>query len=150
SVGDRSRLVRQAARLIVEEELEAEATEVLGREYYESGSSGRGYRNGYRVGRVKSAEGELAFGVTQVSASVELFRWQIGELNRGRAEELERLAVEMYARGVSVRDIDAAFTDESGGCVLTKSAVSEVSERLWADYQAFASRDLVEFKVLYL
>jgi transposase-like protein len=49
-----------------------------------------------------------------------------------------------------VRDIEAAFTDERGRCVLTKSAVSELTERLWADYQAFAGRDLGEFKVLYL
>jgi transposase-like protein len=69
---------------------------------------------------------------------------------RGRSEELERLAVEMYARGLSVRDIEAAFTDETGRCVLTKTAACELSERLWSDYQAFAGRDLAEFKVLYL
>ena len=34
--------------------------------------------------------------------------------------------------------------------MLTKTAVSELSERLWAEYQAFAGRDLAEFKVLYL
>ena len=56
----------------------------------------------------------------------------------------------MYARGLSVRDIEAAFTDETGRCALSKSAASELSERLWADYQAFAGRDLAEFKVLYL
>lgn len=147
---DRSRLVRQAARLIVEEALEAEATDALGRGYYERGSGARGYRNGYRVGRVKTAEGEIEFGVPQVSDTMEPFRSKIRELIRGRTEELERLAVEMYARGLSVRDIEAAFTDEAGRCVLTKSAASELSERLWADYQAFASRELSEFKVLYL
>jgi putative transposase len=56
----------------------------------------------------------------------------------------------MYAQGLSVRDIEAAFTDESGRCVLSKSAASELSERLWADYQVFAGRDLSEFKVLYV
>jgi putative transposase len=147
---DRSRLVRQAARLIVEEALESEAAAAPGRGYYERGSSGRGYRNGYRVGRVKTAEGEIEFGVPQVSDTVELFRSKVRELICGRTEELERLAVEMYARGLSVRDIEAAFKDGSGRCVLTKNAASDLSERLWADYQAFASRDLSEFKVLYL
>ena len=150
SPADRSRLVRQAARLIVEEALESEAADALGRGYYEHGSSGRGYRNGYRLGRVKTAEGEIEFGVPQLSDTVEPFRSKIRELIRGRTEELERLAVEMYARGLSVRDIEAAFTDESGRCVVTKSAASELSERLWADYQAFAGRELSEFKVLYL
>lgn len=147
---DRSRLVRQAARLIVEEALESEATDVVGRGYYERGSERRGYRNGYRVGRVKTAEGEIEFGVPQVTDTTEPFRSKIRELIRGRTEELERLAVEMYARGLSVRDIEAAFTDEAGRCVLSKSAASELSERLWSDYQAFAGRDLSEFKVLYL
>lgn len=147
---DRSRLVRQAARLIVEEALESEAGDALGRGYYERGAGARGYRNGYRMGRVKTAEGVIEFGVPQVSDTAEPFRSKIREVIRGRTEELERLAVEMYARGLSVRDIEAAFTDETGRCVLTKSAASELSERLWADYQAFASRELSEFKVLYL
>ncbi|MGH7947387.1 MAG: IS256 family transposase [Opitutaceae bacterium] len=150
SVADRSSLVRQAARLIVEEALEAETEDALGRGYYEHGSEGRGYRNGYRTGRVKSAEGSIEFAVPQVADTAEPFRSKIRDVIRGRTEELERVAVEMYARGLSVRDIEAAFTDASGRCVLTKSAASELTERLWADYQAFASRDLAEFKVLYL
>ena len=43
------------------------------------------------------------------------------------AEELERLAIEMYARGLSVRDIEATFTDEDGRCALSKSAASQVA-----------------------
>jgi putative transposase len=147
---DRSALVRQAARLIVEEALEAEVAQELGRDYYAHGAGKRGYRNGYRTDRVKSAEGVIEFAVPQVSDTAEPFRSQIRQVIRGRTEELERLAVEMYARGLSVRDIEAAFTDETGRCVLTKTAASELSERLWTDYQAFAGRDLAEFKVLYL
>jgi putative transposase len=46
----RSELVRLAARLIIEEALEGEALDVLGRGYYARGAvSGRGYRNGYRT-----------------------------------------------------------------------------------------------------
>jgi transposase-like protein len=56
----------------------------------------------------------------------------------------------MYSRGLSVRDIEAAFVDEAGRCVLSKSAVSIVTERLWQDYQTFASRDLAEHDVVYL
>jgi putative transposase len=147
---DRSALVRQAARLIVEEALEAEVAQELGRDYYAHGAGKRGYRNGYRTDRVKSAEGVIEFAVPQVSDTAEPFRSQIRQVIRGRTEELERLAVEMYARGLSVRDIEAAFTDETGRCVLTKTAASELSERLWSDYQAFAARDLAEFKVLYV
>jgi transposase-like protein len=62
-VGDgRSELVRLAARLIIEEALEGEARDALGRDYYARGATpGAGYRNGYRPGRVKSAEGAIAY-----------------------------------------------------------------------------------------
>ena len=44
---------------------------------------------------------------------------------------MERLAIEMYARVLSVRDIEAAFVDETRRSLLFKPAVSEISERLW-------------------
>jgi hypothetical protein len=52
----------------------------------------------------------------------------------GKSEELERLTVEMYARGLSMRDIEAAFTAPDGRCVLSRSAASRVCQVLWADY----------------
>jgi len=58
--------------------------------------------------------------------------------------------VEMYARGLSTRDIEALFADEDGRSLLSRTAVSEVTERLWAQYEAFASRALSEFEVIYL
>jgi transposase-like protein len=67
------------------------------------------------------------------------FRSQIREAIGGRTEELERLAIELYARGLSVRDIEAAFVDDNGKSLLSKTAVSEIAERLWADYQTFAA-----------
>ena len=67
----------------------------------------------------------------------------------GRTAELERLAVEMYARGLSTRDVEAAFRDATGASLLSRTAVSEVTERLWQEYEAFATRDLSEFAVAY-
>src|SRR3979490_1321599 len=110
---DRSGLVRQAARLIVEEALESEAPQELGGGYYENGANERGYPNGYRTGKVKTAEGVIEFAVPQVSDTAEPFRSQIRQVIRGRTEELERLAGEMYARGLSGRDIEGAFNDET-------------------------------------
>jgi putative transposase len=51
-----------AARLILEEALEGEVKDALGRGYYERGAPpSAGYRNGYRTGRVKSAEGAIDY-----------------------------------------------------------------------------------------
>jgi hypothetical protein len=42
------------------------------------------------------------------------------------------------------------FADANGRSLLSRTAVSEITERLWAEYEAFVSRDLSEFAVTYL
>src|SRR5437660_9314847 len=148
---ERSELVRLAARLIIEDALESETRDALGRDYYaRGGRPGAGYRNGYRRGRVASAEGAIEYSAPQIADRAEPFCSRIREVVRGRTEELEALAVEMYARGLSTRDIEAVFADANGRSLLSRTAVSEITERLWAEYEAFASRDLSEFAVTYL
>ena len=56
----------------------------------------------------------------------------------------------MFARGLSTRDIEAAFRDAEGRSLLSRTAVSQVTERLWPEYEAFATRDLSEFALAYL
>jgi mutator family transposase len=147
----RSELVRLAARLIIEEALESEASDALGRGYYaRSATPGSGYRNGYRTGRLGTAEGAVEFSAPQIADRAEPFRSRIRAILGSRTAELEALAIEMYARGLSVRDIEALFADERGRSLLSRTAVSEITERLWAEYEAFASRDLSEFEVVYL
>src|SRR5213083_1256621 len=148
--GDRGELVKLAARLIVEEALEEEVEEVIGRGYYAHCDDSRGHRNGYRRGKLDSAEGRIEYAVPQVRGTLKPFHSAIGEALGSRTEELERLAIEMYARGLSVRDIEPAFTDTSGKSLLSKSAVSQITERLWADYQSFAGRELSEYRVVYV
>lgn len=147
----RAELVRLATRLIVEETLEAESRDAVGRDYYEHGAEpGHGYRNGSRTGRLRTAEGFVDYAAPQVSGRDEPFRSQIRDHLKGRTQALEDLAVELLARGLSVRDIEDAFKDESGRLLLSRTAVSEIGERLWADYQEFATRDLSEYDISYL
>ena len=80
----------------------------------------------------------------------EPFRSDLRAHLKGHSEGLEDLAVEMLARGLSVRDIEDAFREESGRLLLSRTAVSEMGERLWADYLGFAKRDLSEFEIAYL
>jgi transposase-like protein len=147
----RSELVKLATRLIIEEGLEAEVRDALGRDYYEHGAEpGRGYRNGLREGRLKTAEGFIAYSAPQVAGGAEPFRSELRDHLKGHSEALEDLAVEMLARGLSVRDIEDAFKTETGRLLLSRTAVSELGERLWADYQDFATRDLSEYDIAYL
>jgi transposase-like protein len=146
----RAELLKLAVRKIVEEALEAEVAEVVGRGYYEAGAApGAGYRNGYRRGRLRTAEGAIEYGVPQVADRPEPFVSRVRAGLAGRTAELERLAVEMYARGLSTRDVEAAFRDATGASLLSRTAVSQVTERLWQEYEGFATRDLSEFAVAY-
>ena len=146
----RAELVRLATRLIVEEALEAESRDALGRDYYEHGAEpGQGYRNGSRPGRLKTAEGFVEYAAPQIAGRDEPFRSEIRDHLKGRTQALEDLSVELLARGLSVRDIEDVFKDETGRLLLSRTAVSEIGERLWADYQEFAGRDLSEYDIAY-
>ena len=147
----RSELVQLATRLILEEALEAEARDALGRDYDERGAEeGQGYRNGHRTGRLKTAEGAVEFSAPQIAGRADPFRSEIREHAKGRTEALEELAVEMLARGLSVRDIEDAFRADDGQLLLSRTAVSELGEQLWRDYQDFAKRDLSGYEIVYL
>jgi putative transposase len=82
---------------------------------------------------------------------------------QGRSGVLERLVVEMYARGLSTRDIEDALGEWSGRApgpdgeggedarpLLARSSVSRVTEVLWEEYEQFAKRDLRGFDLVYL
>jgi transposase-like protein len=147
----RAELVKLASRLIIEEALEAEQRDAVGRDYYEHGAEpGQGWRNGSRTGRLRTAEGFVEYAAPQTAGRDRPFRSEIREHLKGRTQALEDLAVELLARGLSVRDIEDAFKDESGRLLLSRTAVSEIGERLWADYQEFATRDLGEYDIAYL
>lgn len=102
-----NQLVRLGARKLVQELLEAEVTDTLGREPYERRkASAAGYRNGYKPGRLDTAEGRLDVAVPQVRDAEDPFRSALWGALRTRTDVLERLVVEMYVRGLSTRDIE--------------------------------------------
>lgn len=79
--------------------------------------------------------------VPQVRGGEEPYRSRLMEFLAGNSEVLERLVTEMYARGLSTRDVEDCFRDATGELLISKSAVSEITDRPWEDYQAFCSRD---------
>ncbi len=144
-----SELVRLATGLMVQQGLEAEQADFIGRQHYERGER-QGYRSGYRPGHLDTAEGRVEVEVPQVRGADQAYQSKLFDFLRGDSGALQRLATEMYARGLSTRDIEAAFTDEDGVCLLSRSGVSEVTEALWEEYETFQQRDLSSIPVLYV
>jgi transposase-like protein len=147
-----SHLIRLAATKIVQHAIEGEVSEVLGRERYERRGEGQaGLRNGYEPGRIRSAEGEISVQVPQVRGLGMPYRSKLMDFLRGNSDVLEYLVVQMYTRGLSTRDIEEAFRDPlTGELLLGRSAVSELTDSLWEDYQAFCQRDLSGSEIEYL
>ena len=68
-----SALVRLSTERVLQEALEHEQAEALGRDRYERREAAGGYRNGYEAGTVKTAEGVLRLQVPQVRGLREPF-----------------------------------------------------------------------------
>lgn len=149
-----SNLMNLGLRSLVQQALEEEQKDFLGgRGRYERGApeSRDGYRNGYEDATLKSAEGVVGVRVPQVRDSSSPYRSKLMEFLSGNSEALERLVVEMYARGLSTRDVEECFRDEdSGELLISRTAVSEITDTLWEDYRQFTERDLSEIEVEYL
>jgi putative transposase len=154
-----SDLFLRAGKLVVEELLKAEVAEALDREPHERREPGQaGYRNGFKSRQLKTAEGKLAVEVPQVRDFVsdgqeQPYRSPIWQALGKRSPHLDRMIVEMYARGLSTRDIEDLLKELSQGgqqSLLSKSSVSQVTEVLWEEFEAFAKRDLAGFDVVYL
>jgi putative transposase len=144
--------VRHRPRQLVQEALEKEQAEHLERGRYERRSEGAPphYRNGYEPGRMLIGEGEIEVLRPQVRGGSGPYRSRLWSLLSSRSEAVERLVVEMYARGLSTRDIEDLFRSEEGEVLLSRTSVSEMTDRLWEEYEAFRTRDLSEYPLAYL
>jgi len=146
--------IRRAATTLVEQMLSAEVDEALGRASYQRREQSQaGYRNGYKARALKTAEGKLSVNVPQVRETAQPHRSAIWQALGKRSAALEKLAVEMYARGLSTRDIEellGELCEQEDQTLLSRSAVSQVTEALWEEYEAFSKRELSAFDVVYL
>jgi putative transposase len=137
---------------LYQEALEAEVDEFLGRQWHKpmKNETQQGYRNGYYKRNVSVPGSRLSLSVPRVRKTHSRF---VSRLLKGCVqitEKLKTLALEMYVRGLSTRDIEEAFVDQNGEPFFGRSGVSQLSQRLYEEYQAFSQRDLSSLDVVYL
>jgi transposase-like protein len=93
-----STLAQLGLSYLVQQALEQEQEDFLGRGHYErrrSKEARRGYRNGYEDAGLVTAEGEVDVRVPQVRDSSTPYRSRLMEFLSGNSEALERLVVEI-------------------------------------------------------
>lgn len=154
SNGNNQKILGQLAELgvrkVVQELLEKEVEQHIGTAYYEQEDERSGYRNGYKPAHLNTAEKRILIEKPQVSDSPEPFKSTIWSQIKGNTQQLEKIAVEMYARGCSTRDIEELLKDEHGHILLSKSAISQLNETLWKEYESFSKADLSNYDTVYI
>ncbi|MBD3225690.1 MAG: IS256 family transposase [Caldithrix sp.] len=146
-------LLKLATGKILQEALESEVTDYLGRDWYERNTAregNNGYRNGYYNRKVRSGEGSFNINVPRLREDTDSFESQILKRLKELENNLQHLATELYVRGLSTRDIESIFVDETGKTYLSRTSVSHLTERLNDEYEQFRKRDLSIYDVVYL
>lgn len=138
---------------LYQEVLESEADEFLGRKWHKRAEKGAltGYRNGYSVRKISVPGSRLEVSIPKMRRTGG--RKFVSRFLKGCVqitEKLRTLALEMYVRGLSTRDIEEALVDQHGKAFLCRTAVSQLSGRLYEEYKAFSQRDLSELDVVFL
>lgn len=143
--------IKLGARYMLQVALEREVLEFLGRGHYRRGMRGRaGYRNGYEPHNFKSANGILQVAVPQLRETEEKFKSGLLARLKDGSDVLEKLVTEMYARGMSCRDVEDAFTDIFGRQVISRSGVSRITEQLSVEFDTWRKRSLEGLNIVYL
>jgi transposase-like protein len=140
--------VRMGARYMLQVALEQEIEDFLGRSYCERGAGkGKGWRNGYEPGKVKTADGILEVALPQVRGNSNPFCSRIAPALKGNSNLLGRLVTGMYVRGLSTRDIEDMLTEALGEDVISRSGVSRLTFHLQKGFDEWRKRDLSDIKV---
>jgi transposase-like protein len=139
----------------IEEALESEVSDFLGRRRYERQKSEeeenfRGYRNGYQDYTVKTRSGRMRLKKPRVRETLERFESRIIERLDALEEDLKKIILEGYVNGLSTRDIEATFTDQDGKPLVSRTGTSEIVKTLYDEYEKFRNSDLSDLDVVYL
>lgn len=143
-------IMRLGMQTILQKHVEGEQADHLGRDRYERSEEHRGYRNGYYEKVFKTMAGRLPIEVPRVRDSDEPFESQLLARLDVLEQRVAQMAIEMYVRGLSTRDIEATLVDEEGEPLLSRSSASRLADELYAEYEGFAERDLSGYDVVYL
>jgi len=126
----------------LEQMLEAELTAELGYEHYETkGRNSGNSRNGYYERQLKTSEGTTQIQVPRDRNGE--FESVILEKHAFNTNELEKKMIWMYAKGMSVRDIQETL-EELYGVEVSPGTISTITNKVWELVENWQNRPLAE------
>jgi putative transposase len=125
---------------IIQQFMEAEMEEHLGREKYErSDSDNKNYRNGYSSKNIKTSFGEVEVDVPRDRKAE--FEPKIVKKYETVCNELDKKVIGLYARGMSVDDIKSEI-DELYGVDISPAMISKITDKVMETAIAWQNRSL--------
>jgi len=133
----------------LEQMLEAELSEHLGYEQYEAkGRNSGNNRNGKYTKKVRSSEGETQIQVPRDRNGD--FEPQLVKRYAANTNELEDKIIGMYAKGMTVRDIQGTL-QELYGIDVSPTTLSAITDKVWELVESWQSRPLANlYAIIYL
>jgi putative transposase len=141
---------RLGARLILQQALEDEVSEFLGRSRYERTEETVSHRNGHEPKTVKTTSGSMTLERPRVRNASRL-GFQSRVLGKGvaRTHALESLVISSFLRGLSTRDVEAALAETFEEPIASKSTVSRICKDTRERYRQWCRRRLEEHDLVY-
>ena len=145
------RIGRLGARLILQQALEDEVTEFLGRARYERVGEPMAHRNGYESRTVVTTSGRVCLERPRVRGVRSLgFESRVLGKHVARTHALESLVICSFLRGLSVRDVEAALEETFDAPVVSKSTAARVCQDTRERYRSWCERELSGHDLVYL
>lgn len=145
-------LVQRLIKEVLENILEVEMGEHLGRDKYDRQTDidqdDRNYRNGYSKKTLRSSFGDVDLDVPRDRKAE--FEPQIIKKYETVCNELDKKIISLYAKGMSTRDIQAEVEDLYG-ITLSPSMISKITDKVIATATEWQNRMLDEiYPIVYL
>lgn len=146
--------VREKAQELIQQILEQEVTELLGREKSERKAAVdglEGYRNGYGKSRhLVTSIGTITVQRPRVRGLEERFESRVLPLFARRTKEVGALLPELYLHGLAEGDFELAFRGLLGEeAPLSKATMRRLREGWRSDFEAWGRRSLSDREVVY-
>jgi putative transposase len=142
---------RLGARLILQQALEDEVSEFLGRGRYERTGAPVAHRNGYEPRKVRTTSGTVELERPRVRDASKLgFESRVLGKHVTRTYALESLVIGSFLRGLSTRDVEAVLEDTFDEPIGSRSTVSRILEDTRERYRRWCRRRLDDHDVVYL
>ena len=148
----KNRLVQRLVKDVLENILEAEMDEHLGRDKYQRQSDiepgERNYRNGYSQKNLRSSFGDVDLDIPRDRKSE--FEPQIVKKYETVCNELDKKIISLYAKGMTTSDIQAEIEDLYG-ITISPSMVSKITDKVIATATEWQNRMLDKiYPIVYL